>query len=82
MMKKKRKMAANRAKASPKQSRVHSDKMGAYGYDKKPGVLMKDTPADRENRADMALKNLMRTKVFPSAAETIKQSNSNKRRYE
>jgi len=78
MKKTMKKKSANRAKASLKQVQVHSDKLSAYQYDSRPGVLQK---ASTESLADRTLKDLMTTRVFKSNPKTIKEENSNARRY-
>lgn len=69
-----------RSKASFRNDQVHSDKMGSYKYDSKPGTIMSDSTA-KEGNADRELKNLMTKKVFQSDKTAISKTNSNKRRY-
>jgi hypothetical protein len=81
-MKQKKKKMKNRTGGNFKQNTVKSDKIKDYRYDSKPGVIMKDSvQGAKENTADVTLKRMMRGDVFRSAEKTIKQSNSNKRRY-
>lgn len=81
-MEKKKVKNKKRTKASFKQSTVKSDKISAYKYDSKPGVLQKDSVSGApENSADTTLKRLMRADVFRSNNQTVKGSNSNPRRY-
>ena len=71
----------NRAKATFKEIRKHSEKIDAYGYDSKPSVILNQNPSDGQSIADRELKRMVNADVFRSADETIKQTNSNKRRY-
>ncbi len=78
MMKKKK--GSKRSGASFKTEQVHSDKLGAYKYDSKPGTIMSSSTS-KEGMADRELKNLMTKRVFQSDKEAISKTNTNKRRY-
>lgn len=76
----KKKKAASRSSASYKNRNVKSEKISDYKYDSKPSVIMSDKTSN-EGHADRALKDLVRGNVFKSNPQTVKQTNSNKRRY-
>lgn len=77
-MKKRKKMGKSRTGVSVKE-RIGS--MDKFKYDSKPSVLMKDSVEGGASIADRELKRLVRADVFRSSGQTVKQSNSNKRRY-
>lgn len=57
------------------------DSMDDYKYDSKPSVLLDEVAQDGQSIADRELKRMVRADVFRSSEETIKQTNSHKRRY-
>lgn len=60
---------------------VKRDGMDHFKYDEAPSVLLKAEAEDGQSLADRELKRMVRADVFRSAKETIKQTNSNNRRY-
>lgn len=69
-----------RSSGNFKKSQVHSSKLTDYRYDDKPSTIM-STSTKQESPADRELRRLVSADVFRSNPKTVKQSNSNPRRY-
>lgn len=77
---KKKKKSPRRDKAGFKKITSTGKPLSAMRYDKKPSSIMSTKTQDPDNRADMALRNLVEKKVFPSSPSAVKKGNTNPRR--
>lgn len=59
---------------------VKHDSMDSFKIGSMPGTLLKAGAEEGQSIADRELKRMVNADVFRSAGETIKASNSNKRR--
>ena len=71
-----------RAKATFKQSRIHSEKLSSYLVGSEGSSIMKAESPESESRADIEFRKMVSGHgVFPSSPGAIKTGNSNPRRY-